>query len=101
MDFGLSNDNLLLDDEWLTLILSQPQEPKAFEELLRKAADGATFGVSDHPEMFMPWRRAIATRLHKGQNCWKLTDSQGRAQDELQHGTPMGLSCDESVTEKA
>jgi len=97
----LLDEDLQLE-EWLELTLNQPHEPEAFRELLRKAADGATFAISDRPEIVMPWRRTIATRLHNGnQNCWRLTDADGRARDEPQHGTPMGLTCDENVTENS
>eukprot|EP00962_Isochrysis_galbana_P037511 scaffold13157_cov145-Isochrysis_galbana.AAC.3 len=97
----LLDEDLQLE-EWLELTLNQPHEAEAFRELLRKAADGATFAISDRPEIVMPWRRTIATRLHNGnQNCWRLTDADGRARDEPQHGTPMGLTCDENVTENS
>jgi hypothetical protein len=102
MDIDLSDDDLMLGDKWLQLVLNRPQEPEAVWELLRQAADGATFAISDCPEMNMPWRRTIATRLHNGnQDCWRLTDSEGWARDEPQHGTPIGLTCDESSTEKS
>eukprot|EP00962_Isochrysis_galbana_P055501 scaffold27271_cov123-Isochrysis_galbana.AAC.1 len=75
---NLSDDDLELDD-WLQLSLSQPHEPAALRELLRKAADGATFAISDRPEIVLPWRRTIATRVRNGnQNCWRLTDVEGR-----------------------
>jgi len=52
----------------------------------------------------VPWRRTIATRVRNGnQNCWRLTDVEGRVRDEPQpqHGTPLGLTGDEGITENS
>jgi hypothetical protein len=95
---NLSDDDLQLD-EWLQLKLSQPHVPDALRALLLKAADAAAFAISDRPEIVMPWWRTIATRVRNGnQNCWRLTDLEGRARDEPQHRTPMGLTSDEGDT---
>eukprot|EP00962_Isochrysis_galbana_P018464 scaffold5326_cov136-Isochrysis_galbana.AAC.5 len=95
------DDDLQLDN-WLNLTLSQPHDPVACGEMLMRAANGDTFAISDRPEITFPWRRTIAERLRdESKNCWRLTDSDGTVRDEPEHGTPMGLTDDEGVTEKS
>lgn len=95
------DDDLQLDN-WLNLTLSQPHDPVACREMLMRAANGDTFAISDRPEITFPWRRTIAERLRdESKNCWRLTDSEGTVRDEPEHGTPMGLTDDEGVTDKS
>jgi hypothetical protein len=46
MDIDLSDDDLMLGDDWLQLVLNQPQKSEAVGELLRQSTDGATFTIS-------------------------------------------------------